>query len=195
MNSIVGIFLTEFKAQSVVLASAAEKNRIIGFDAQMVAQTLFHIVSILLLFYLIGRILLNPVREILQKRKDSIANEYDYIKNEKQKSMDLKKEYEEKLANINKEANEILEEARKKALSKEREIIKEANEEADRLMARASTEIEREKEKVKDEIKIEIIDVAKVLASKFVASSIDKSTSDKLLDETLESMGEETWLN
>lgn len=195
MNSIVGVFLTGFKAQSVVLASAAEKTRIVGFDMQMVAQTLFHIVSILLLFYLIGRILLNPVREILQKRKDSIANEYDYIKNEKHKTMDLKKEYEEKLANINKEANEILEEARKKALNKEREIIKEANEEADRLMARASTEIEREKEKAKDEIKVEIIDVAKVLASKFVASSIDKSTSDKLLDETLESMGEETWLN
>lgn len=168
---------------------------IINFDAQMVASILLHVISVLLLFFILSKLLFNPVREVLKKRKDSIANEYNFIKDEKQKAAELEKEYREKLANINKEADEILEEARKKAQLKEREIIKNADEEAVRLMARANKEIEREKDKVKDEIKIEMIEVAKILASKFVASSIDKKVSDKLLEETLDSIGEETWLN
>ncbi|GMQ57692.1 hypothetical protein AN1V17_20870 [Vallitalea sediminicola] len=168
---------------------------IINFDAQMVASILLHVISVLLLFFILSKLLFNPVREVLKKRKDSIANEYNFIKDEKQKAAELEKEYREKLANINKEAGKILEEARKKAQLKEREIIKNADEEAVILMARANKEIEREKDKVKDEIKIEMIEVAKILASKFVASSIDKKVSDKLLEETLDSIGEETWLN
>lgn len=168
---------------------------IIGFDLQMAIQIVLHIASILILFYFIARLLFKPVRDILQKRKDSIAKEYHFIKSEKQKVLTLEKEYKDKLANIDKEATQILEDARKRALEKERDIIKEADNEATRLMQRANTEIEREKEKVKDDIKTEIIDVAKILASKFVASSIDKQTSDRLLEETIQSIGEETWLS
>lgn len=168
---------------------------IINFDLQFAIQIALHIISILILFYIIGKLLFNPVRDILQKRKDGIAKEYNYIKTEKQKVISLENDYKDKLANIDKEATEILEDARKRALEKERSIIKEAEHEAARLMQRANTEIEREKEKVKDEIRTEIIDVAKILASKFVASSIDQNTSDKLLDETLDAIGEETWLS
>ncbi|GKX30604.1 hypothetical protein SH1V18_30840 [Vallitalea longa] len=177
------------------LAEGIIESFIINFDAQMVASILLHAISILILFFILSKLLINPVREALKKRKDGIAKEYNFIKDEKQKATELEKEYKAKLANINKEADMILEEARKKAQLKEREIIKNADDEAARLMARANKEIEREKDKVKDEIKGEMIEVAKILASKFVASSIDKKASDKLLQETLDSIGEETWLN
>ena len=59
----------------------------------------------------------------------------------------------------------------------------------------SNLEISREKEQIKDDMRKEIIEVATTMASKFVAHSIDESKKEALIEETLENMGESTWLN
>ena len=68
-----------------------------------------------------------------------------------------------------------------------------AKEEAARVMERAEREIELEKSKVRDEVKQEMIDVAKAMAGRFVAASLDDQTQARLIDEALNEMGEDTW--
>ena len=58
-----------------------------------------------------------------------------------------------------------------------------------------SAEAELEKQRVADEVKQQIISVAAVMASKFVAKAMDDQENDALIEQTLNEMGENTWLS
>ncbi|MFR2511940.1 MAG: hypothetical protein ACLS9K_08050 [Lachnospira eligens] len=98
------------------------------------------------------------------------------------------------LKDAHKEAEQILSDARKTAMHNETKIIDEAKAEA-RIIERANVEAELEKQKVADEVKQQIVTVAAVMASKLVARSIDEKDSNALIEETLNEMGEKTWLS
>jgi F-type H+-transporting ATPase subunit b len=175
--------------------NALPEPYVIFFTEQTVIQVIAHIITVLVLFYVLGRLLFKPVRNILQKRKEEIAGEYKRIDEDTEALAALKTDYESKLLNIHQEAEKILAHARKRAIEREDEIIKEAKDEADRLIKRAHLDIEREKEQSKDEMRREIIGVATVMASKFVAASINDELKNQLVDETLASIGESSWLS
>ena len=77
----------------------------------------------------------------------------------------------------------------------ENRIVEEARQEAARIMERARTEAALEKQKLADEVKREIISVASLMAGKVVAVSIDAGEQERLMEETLKEMGENTWLS
>ena len=93
------------------------------------------------------------------------------------------------------EAEQILSDERKTAMHNETKIIDEAKAEAARIIERANVEAELEKQKVADVVKQQIVTVAAVMASKLVARSIDEKDSNALIEETLNEMGEKTWLS
>ena len=99
------------------------------------------------------------------------------------------------MKNVEKEAEEILTQTRKKAQKKESEIVNEAKVEAVRVLERANREVELEKSKVKDEVKQEMISVATAMAGKIVATSLDEKEQSQLIADTLEEMGDKTWLS
>lgn len=178
-----------------VLASGLPDDFVIIFEPELIPQIALHMLTVLILFGALGYLLFKPVRTILENRKNEIAGEYKRIEEDTEAVATLKTEYEGKLKNINTEADQILAHARKRAIEREDEIVKEAKAEAERLMKRAHLEIEREKEQKKDEMRREIIEVATVMASKFVAASISEEQKDSLVKETLTGMGDSTWLN
>nr|WP_246208571.1 F0F1 ATP synthase subunit B [Anaerotalea alkaliphila] len=151
-------------------------------------------VTVLILFYVLARLLFNPVRNILTKRREEIAGEYDRIAKETEEARSVQEEYETRLKKINQEADEVLAQARKKSMARDDEMMKAAREEADRMLQRARLDIEREKAQFADDIRREIIDVATVMASKFVAVSIDEDTKAKLFKNTLDEIEEVEWL-
>ena len=163
-------------------------GRMFGLDAQLLFELCIQGINILILFTFLSYILFNPVRDLLNKRKEK-------IKSDREEAQKFKAEYDEKIKTVDKEAEELLSAARKKALKRENEIIDEAKAEAARIIARANNEIELEKKKVKDELKKEMISIATVMAEKMVAVSIDSAKQDALIEETLKEMGEETWLS
>lgn len=109
--------------------------------------------------------------------------------------MEMKSEYDEKISQVDAETAEMLADARRKALNKEKEIVEKASEEAHQIKVRAEKEVELEKEKARDEMKQEMVQVASVMAGKFVAASMDEDKQAQLIDETLKEMGDDTWQN
>ena len=107
----------------------------------------------------------------------------------------MKQEYEVKLKAANKEAEGILSDARKVAKHNEEKIVADAKQEAARIIARANTEAELEKQKAADEVKQQIIAVARLMASKVVAESISEADSQALIEQSLNEMGDKTWLS
>ena len=170
-------------------------ERLFTLDAQLLFDTLVMALSMLLLFTLLSYLLFNPVRDMLEKRKQRIVDDREAAKREKEEATSYKQEYEKKLQEVDKEVQLILSEARKKAMKNENAIIAEAKEEAARIMARANAEIELEKKRALDDMKQEIIAIASMMAQKVVSASIDTDVQESLIDETLKEMGENTWLS
>lgn len=168
-------------------------ERLFNLDPQLLFDTVLLAVSMLVLFTLLSYLLFNPVRDLLEKRRQRIADDQEDAKRERTEAIAYKMEYESKLKEVDKEVQEILSEARKKALKNENQIIAEAKEEAGRIIARAQKEAELEKKRALDDMKQEMIAIASMMAGKVVAANIDTAIQAELVDETLKEIGESTW--
>ena len=178
-----------------VALSSGLGDYIFGLDPQLLVDSAITILAMFFVFLLLSYLLFNPARNLMEKRQEGIREQMETAAREKQDAIQFKAEYDEKIKNVQKETDEILSEARKKALKKESVMLEEAREEDAQIVARANREVELEKSKVKDEMKQEIINVATAMAGKIVASSLDESKQSQLLADTLEEMGDETWLS
>ena len=149
--------------------------------------------AIFILFLAASYLLLDPVRKILNDRKERVMKEQKEAKESREQAIRFKDEYDTKLKRIDKEAEQILSEARQKALKNEAKIVDEAKEEAARIIQRANEEAELSKKRAMDDVKQEMITVASMMAAKVVAANIDASVQDALVEETLKEMGDSTW--
>ena len=170
-------------------------GRLFTLDAQFLFDTVVMALSMLVMFTLLSYFLFNPVRDMLEKRKQRVAEDCEAAKREKEDAIAFKEEYDQKLKQVDKEAEAILSAARKRAMQNEAKIVAEAKEEAARIIARANAEIELEKKRALDDMKQEMITIAAMMAEKVVAASIDTNVQESLIDETLKEMGEGTWLS
>lgn len=170
-------------------------TRIFNLDAQLLADALFLLINIFILFVAGSFLLFNPVRNLLKKRQDMVEANIADAKKDKEDAAALKAEYDEKLRDADKAADVILAEARKKALNKEEQIVAEAKEEAGRIVDRAYKDIELEKKRAADDMKKEMIEVATAMAGKVVSASMDVKIQESLVEETLNEMGDKTWQN
>ena len=168
-------------------------ERLFTLDAQFLFDAIVLALSMLVLFTALSYLLFNPVRDMLEKRKQRVVDDQETAKREKAEAIAFKEEYDLKLKQVEKEAEAILSEARKKAKQNEMKIVAEAKEEASRIIARANAEIELEKKRALDDMKQEMITIAAMMAEKVVAASIDTNVQESLIDETLKEMGEGTW--
>lgn len=170
-------------------------ERLFNLDAQLLFDAAVLAVSMLVMFTLLSYLLFEPVRKLLENRKQRVLDDQETARKEKEEAVGYKEEYEKKLKEVDKEAEEILSAARRKALKNEAQIVAEAKEEAARIIERANAEIELEKKRALDEMKQEMITIASMMAGKVVAASIDTNVQEGLIDETLKEMGDSTWLS
>ena len=170
-------------------------DRIFGLDAQLVFQLLFMGIAIFLLFMAASYLLLDPVRKILNDRKERVMREQREALENREAALRMREEYDGKLKEIDKVAEQILSDSRKKAMQRENEIIMNAKEEAGRIVAGARQEAELEQKRVNDQVKQEIISAAALLSEKLVASSLDEEKQNALIEQTLKEIGDDTWQN
>lgn len=177
------------------LVALADDGRLFGLDYQLLFDSAITAINVFILFILLSFILFNPVRNMLKKRQDKITSDRENAEADKKEALAMKLEYEEKLRAANTEAEAILSDARRVAKHNEQKIVADAKEEAARIIARANTEAELEKQKAADEVKQQIIAVAQMMASKALAGSMTEAVSQELIEQTLNEMGENTWLS
>ena len=168
-------------------------ERLFSLDAQFLFDTIVLALSMLVLYTALSYFLFNPVRDMLEKRRQRILDEQEAAKKERAEAVAYKEEYDKKLNEADKEVQEILSEARKKAMKNETKMLSEAKEEAGRIIARANAEIELEKKQALDDMKQEMITIASMMAQKVVTASVDANVQEELIESTLKEIGESTW--
>lgn len=168
---------------------------ILTLDSQLIYSVIIQLISISILCLILSKILYKPVTEFLQKRRERIENAINEANQKLTDADSLKAEYEIKLKEIEKEKATILEEARIRAKQNEATIIEEAKKEAEAIKNRAMVEIQREQDKAKEEIRLQIIEVSSLVASKFIAKNIDEAEQSKLVEQVIADLGEVKWQN
>ena len=125
-------------------------GRIFGLDIQLGFDVIMQGIAVFIMFALLSYILFEPVRKILEDRKNRIANEIDQA------------------------AADQAEAAR---------IIESANHEAE--LARINAQ---------DQMKQEMVKMAVLMAGKFIQNQMDEKDQNAFVDQTLQEMGDKTWL-
>ena len=102
-------------------------DRLFTLDAQFLFDAVVLGLSMLLLFTILSYLLFNPVRSLLEKRRQRVLDDQETAKREKTGgNTHTKKSMTERLKEVDKEAQEILSAARKKAMQNEAKIVAEA---------------------------------------------------------------------
>ena len=170
-------------------------SRVFDLDLQLLQDAVFMMIAIFVLFLAASYFLFNPVRDMMEKRRNKIKDELEDAAKNQEEAKAMKEEYSAKLKDVDKETEKILAEARKKALENENRILAEAKEEASRITERAKNEAELEKQKAADDVKREMVVLASLMAGKVVKASIDTTVQDSLVEDTLKEIGDSTWLS
>lgn len=114
----------------------------------------------LIMILVVAKFLMNPVREILQKRQDYVLNQVTTAEKIKKDAEDKEKEVNDRIASLNVEASHIIDEAKKSAETIKEKAYKEIEEEKVVQQQNLQKQLEQEKENAREEIRKEILDVA-----------------------------------
>lgn len=177
------------------MAQAVPEGRVFALDSQTLISIVIQLFNGVILAVALGFILYNPVKEFMDKRTKSIQSKIDDANITMAKAKKLIYEYEEKLKNIDKERIEILEAARLQAIEESKKIIEQAYKEAHEIKKRSLESINEDKRHLKEEARLYIIEVASIMAEKYITEKVDDKVQDRLYEEALAQLEEAQWLN
>lgn len=134
---------------------------------------LFAIINIIVLFLLLRKFLIKPVRNVMEKRDEIIRTGLENARKSQSDAELLKQEYEKKLKNAGDISAGIISDAKKEAEARSQNIINEANAKAGSILNSAVENAEAAKIKAVNDAKSQIAGLAAEMAQKIVVSSKD----------------------
>lgn len=146
-------------------------------------QVLTQIVAFIVMYWVLKRYAWKPLLNVLEARKQSIAEEFKQIEQEKRELEQLKTEYLEKLSQVAEQARAKIEEGINQGKAQAMKIEEEAHRKALILYNKAKDDIEIEIAKGKEHLKKEVAGLAIALAQKILSENLDEKMQLKLLTE------------
>lgn len=152
---------------------------------------LFAIINIIVLFLLLRKFLIKPVRNIMEKRDEMIRSGLENARKSQSDAELMKQEYEEKLKNASDISAGIISDAKKEAEARSKNILDEANAKADNILSSARENAETAKIKAVSEAKEQIADLAAEMARKLVTTSKDSNFDSGEYDRFIRETGDD----
>ena len=152
---------------------------------------LFAIINIIVLFLLLRKFLIKPVRNIMEKRDEMIRSGLENARKSQSDAELIKQEYEEKLKNAGDISAGIISDAKKEAEARSKNILEEANAKADNILNSARENAETAKIKAVSEAKEQIADLAAEMARKLVTTSKDSNFDSGEYDRFIRETGDD----
>jgi F-type H+-transporting ATPase subunit b len=149
-----------------------------------------YIINFTILVILLRLFLYQPVKNMLEQRKQRIAESLQAADKAAQDAAQQRVEFEKELAQARQSSQE---EARKAAETTEKmrqEILEAAKKEAVSIKAQARKEAELEKEQIAVDLQKQAAELALLMTRKVVGEGIDEKTQRQLVDQFLIDLGE-----
>ena len=143
------------------------------------------IVSFLIMVWLVGKFGWKPLMTGLKNREDSIRNDLDTAKAEREKAAGLLHDYKQAIAGARKESAEIIQQTQE-ATSKHREEAEaETKEATQRMIEKARHEIERESAAAKADLNKHVAELTARATSRLLGRTINVEDHARLIEDAL----------
>lgn len=147
---------------------------------------LWTLINLIVFFLLMKFFLFNPIKKVLNKRKELIDKQFKDAEEAQRQAEDIKTQYQNQLDGVEEEKKQILATARTTAKNEYNKIIDKAHNDADKIKSDAKKASDFENEKMRRAVKEEIAALAMETAEKVVGKSASAQLDSKLYDEFLE---------
>ena len=151
-----------------------------------IRQVATQVLGFILLVVILGKYAWTPLIAMLEKRRQTIADQFREADRRKADADALKARYEQELKTIDAQARQRLQEAVGEGQKVAGEIKAQAQADAAQRVARAEDEILREREKAKELLKEQMIHLAMRSAEKILRQRLDDPTQRKLVGEFID---------
>lgn len=148
-----------------------------SINATLIAQ----ILNFLVLLAILAKFAYKPLLNVMEERRNRIANDLDSAEKTRLEAESLKAEYTKQLADARQQATEIVEKANKIAQNLHDEMVEQARVEKEEMMASAKERIEQEKQQAMLDIRSEVIALSTMIAGKIVDQKLNSAEDQKLV--------------
>lgn len=126
------------------------------------------IFNVLILFLAMKKFLLKPVMDIIEKRESMIQQQLEEVGNARQQAEAMKAEYEKQLETARTQAADIITAARARAEEEHDQVVARTQKESQKMLEQAKADIKYEQEKTRQELQLQIADIAMLAVRKIV---------------------------
>ena len=152
---------------------------------------IFTWINLIILVLVMKKLLFKPVTKMLAQRENEVNSMYEKAEEAQKSAEEMERDYSEKLFTAKEEASRIMKDATREATLRGEQIVSDAQQKASAIVTKAQKEIEREKEAAVSEIKQDIASLAVNIAEKVIEKDLNETDHERLLEEFIESSGEE----
>ena len=139
-------------------------------------------VNLLIFYFLIRKFLFKPVLNIIEKRKQMVAEQFE--------AQELKTQYEASLQGAKEEAIQIVADARERADVQYKQIVSDAEKRSADLLEKTNQDMEKERDRALQSVQKEIGTLAMAAAVKIIGENSSKVTDEQLYNEFLSKTGD-----
>lgn len=150
----------------------------------------FAIVAFAILYLLLNKYAFGPLVDIMEKRRQLIAEQVGSADKNRQAAEKLVSEQKEAFQEARKEAYDLIEAAKNTSNKQAESIINQAKEEASRLKEEALRAIDIEKNKAVAELRGEVGALSVKIASKIVEKEVDAAAQQGIVNQYLKKVGD-----
>ena len=143
------------------------------------------IVCFLITLFVLRRYAFGPIQKSIDDRRERIRQSLDEADRAREEARKLLEEHRKLIGSAKTDAEEILAEARRVAESNERRMRNELETDRQRRLEETRKQIEAETRRALEQIRLEVVDLSLLAATKVTGKALDDADHRRLIDEAV----------
>jgi F-type H+-transporting ATPase subunit b len=143
------------------------------------------IVCFLITLFVLKRYAFGPIQKAIDERRERIRASLDEADRAREEARRLLEEHRALIGRAQTDAEEILSEARRIADANERRMREELEEDRQRRLEDTRKQIEAETRRALEQIRLEVVDLSMLAATKVTRKSLDDADHKRLIEEAV----------
>jgi F-type H+-transporting ATPase subunit b len=143
------------------------------------------IVCFLITLFVLKRYAFGPIQKAIDERRERIRASLDEADRAREEARRLLEEHRALIGRAQTDAEEILSEARRVADANERRMREELEEDRQRRLDETRKQIEAETRRALEQIRLEVVDLSLLAATKVTRKSLDDADHKRLIEEAV----------
>ena len=143
------------------------------------------IVCFLITLFVLKRYAFGPIQKAIDERRERIRQSLEEADHAREEARKLLEEHKQLIGRAQTDAEEILSEARRVAEANERRMREELESDRQRRLEETRKQIEAETRRALEQIRVEVVDLSMLAASKVTRKSLDDADHRRLIEEAV----------